>query len=92
MGQTDKLAEFADALVKAREEEEARYGIPVDDFPMELGLNVMARWMPRIPGNGDEQDEPAGYEIDKILCKGCDVTFLFSEDDLELLQEALVDG
>ena len=85
------MKELADALVKAREEEEARYGIPVDDFELTLGLNVMARWMPRIPGSWDEQEEPEGYEIDKILCKGKDITFLFDDEDLERLAQEMLE-
>lgn len=87
----DITKQLADALVAGRMDAEAHHGLPVDDFELTLQLDVFARWVPGYPGNREEPPEPAGYEIQKVMCRGMDITNLLSDDDLERLKSELVD-
>jgi hypothetical protein len=68
----------------------------IDDFSITLNLAVTAVWQKESRGSRErgsgvplEPDEPAGWEILRILVHGVDITAIFSDADLERLQEAL---
>ena len=83
------LSNLAARLVKAREEYERETLLPVDDFELTLGLEVQATWVNGFAATRDSPEEPAGYEVEKVFCKGRDITFLFSDEDMERLGDAL---
>lgn len=63
----------------------------VEDFALTLSLDVVARWRKGFRGSRETPEEPAGYEIQRVWCKGKDITSLLSDGDIDRLMEALND-
>ena len=85
------IKNFAARLVKAREEYERETLLPVDDFELTLGLEVQATWINGFAATRDSPEEPAGYEVEKVFCKGMDITKIFSAEDIERMERTLND-